>query len=163
MNQPHNLLGAPAYRPAPEWPRAPALAYAPPPPAPPDARLTVRPKPRRPDCAQDFDQVTLTKPLLLAVPHLRHGGPVDLVPPTRRGGTFYLDTRATALRRLPATPGAVARFAVPALSREHYLALGYEAREAGALGTVGVRPQLTFRLGEAVEGHPGYFELIPIR
>ena len=166
-DQPRAFLAGPAYHAPPQLARlvevpAPLLLPRLP---PPEARLTVRPQPRRPDCAQSFDLVTLAKPLLLAVPHLRAGGAVDLVPPMRRGGPWYLDTRSSASRRLPARLGAVARFRVPALSQEHYLAAGVDARPGrfgGALGTVGTRKSLCFRLGSEMPGHAGYYELLPV-
>ena len=161
MTQPSAFTGSPSL--APRLAPTPAAPWAPERPAlpPPDARLTVRPHGTRP-----ADIVTLAKPLLCAVPHLRAGAPVDLVPPMRRGGTWHLDTRATASRRLPPTPGKVARFAIPALSREHYLAAGVDARPGqfgGALGTVATRARLTFQLGREVDNFPGYFELLPVR
>ena len=55
----------------------PVLPVPPLPPPPPEAVLTVRVN----------GDVTLTKPLLLAVPQLRAGGPVDVVPPIKRGGS----------------------------------------------------------------------------
>ena len=157
---PTGFLSAPSYGssgrpgpvPAPEW--QPGLT------APLSLRavptLTVRPN----------GDVTLTKPLMQAVPHLRAGGPVDIVPPGQhgRGGTWHLDTRATAVRRLPAA--GVMRFRAAAPSRTHFIIPAVAATPGqfgGAHGTAGTRELLLFRLGPEVDGHPGYFELLPVR
>ena len=160
--------GLNAYRPAPTVPAPPA----PPRPVPlPEARLTIRPAPARVDAHRTGGLrpaatiVTPTKALLQAIPHLKHGAPVDVVPPARRGGTWYLDTRPTAPRRL-SHRGSVARFSIPALSREHLLTAGVDARPGqfgGSIGTVGVRHALTFALGPELDQHPGYFALLPLR
>lgn len=158
-----------------EVPPAPPRGEVPAP--PPDAVLTVRPRAGRPGT----DLVTLAKPLLVAVPRLRGYSPVDLVPPMRRGGMWHLDTRPTAPRRLPA-PGKPARFAIPSISREHYLATAVASQPGqfgGLKGTAGFRPALTFALGPEVmeevcirddhgklvcmERGTGYYQLLPVR
>ena len=169
MTHPTAFLGAPALHPGP----TPAQPYEPGVYAParvvlprsvptpmPEARLSIRPESRR-----GGHIVTLTKALLLAIPPLRGSGPVELVPPVRRGGTWHLDTRPTAARRLPA-PGRVARFAIPALPRELLVAPVIDARpgqRGGAQGGASVSGVLRFALGPEVAGAPGYFELLPLR
>ena len=123
------------------------------PPATPLPTLTVR-APNR---------VTLSKPLLACIGHLRHGAPVEVVPPLRRGGTWHLDTRPTAGRRLWARPGEAARFrSGHALGPEHFVQPALLARKGtkgGALGSAGHRAARTFGLGAEVPGHPGYYAL----
>ena len=169
---PTAFLGAPAL--APRIGPTPIAAFTPPAPvlaghpsgsrylpATLDPMLTVRPGRHRHDrVAQDV--VTLTKALLGAIPALKGGAPVELVPPHRRGGTWYLDARATATRRVERQKG---RFAIPALSREHYLTPTTNAPgvKSGLHGAGSVRPFLTFVLGRELENHPGYYELLPLR
>jgi hypothetical protein len=122
----------------------PALAILPP-------TLTVR-LPNR---------ITLSKTLCASIAHLRHGAPVEVVPPLRRGGTWHLDTRPTAGRRLSARPGEAARFrSGHALGPEHFVQPALVARKGtkgGALGSAGRRAARTFVLGTEVVGHPGYY------
>jgi hypothetical protein len=160
MNHPHSFTGNPfdrPHHPAPTAAQEPAVAYVPPVVAV-DARLTVRAS----------GNVTLAKGLLLAIPHLKRHAPVDLVPPLRRGGTWHLDTRPTAARRLSHTEterGSVARFEIRPPSPQHFLKTVVQSepgRFGGARGTAPVAA-LVFALGHEVAGHPGYFELLPVR
>lgn len=109
------------------------------------------------------NRVTLSKPLLACIGHLRHGAPVELVPPLRRGGTWHLDTRPTAGRRLCARPGEAARFrSAHALGPEHFAQPALVARKGTKGGARGSAPPLqarTFELAEALPGHPGYYAL----
>jgi hypothetical protein len=109
------------------------------------------------------NRVTLSKPLLARIGHLRHGAPVELVPPLRRGGTWHLDTRPTAGRRLCARPGEAARFrSAHALGPEHFAQPALVARKGTKGGARGSAPPLrarTFELADAVPGHPGYYAL----
>lgn len=176
MTQPQNrLLGAPSYENsppiAPTRAQEPGPAYVahPRPPAPLVLALTVRPDRIRPDRAPQ-DVVALRPELLRAIPHLKAGAPVELVAPPRRGGRWYLDTRSSAVRAVASKGDALrkprAYFNVPALSREHYLLPATNAKPGqfgGAAGTAGLRPFLSFALGPEVPGHPGYFELLPLR
>jgi hypothetical protein len=111
------------------------------------------------------NRVTLSKPLLARIEHLRHGAPVEVVPPLRRGGAWHLDTRPTAGRRLSARPGEAARFrSGHALGPEHFVQPALVARKGtkgGALGSAGRRVVRTFGLGPEVPGHPGYYLLRP--
>ena len=96
--------------------------------------------------------VTLSKALLGAIAALRPGAPVDLVPPVRRGQPWHLDTRSTAARRISPRLD-VARFTIPAPSREHFLRPAVPAqpgRFGGAQGTAGTHERLAFALGEEV-------------
>jgi len=108
--------------------------------------------------------ISLTQALLRAIPHLRAGAPVELVPPIRRGGTWHLDTRPTASRRLPAA--GAARFRTGhALRREFFLLPARPLATAHLHqvgGTAGLRSRLTFVLGAEVPGHPGYYVLVPV-
>ena len=112
------------------------------------------------------NRVTLSKPLLAHIEHLRHGAPVEVVPPLRRGGAWHLDTRPTAGRRLSARPGEAARFrSGHALGPEHFVQPALVARKGtkgGALGSAGRRVVRTFALGAEVPGHPGYYTLRPL-
>jgi len=104
--------------------------------------------------------------LYASIAHLRHGAPVEVVPPLRRGGTWHLDTRPTAGRRLSARPGEAARFrSGHALGPEHFVQPALVARKGtkgGALGSAGRRAVRTFVLGAEVPGHPGYYALRPL-
>ena len=171
MSNPTSFTSAPGYGsrpgPAPTPAQEPMDAYAPPPPRPRPLvlALTVRPDRIRPDRAPQ-DVVALRGELLRAIPHLKAGAPVDLVAPPRRGGTWYLDTRPTAVRRVGKDrERTAARFNMPALSREHYLQPvgATPGAFATAAGTSGLRPFLAFALGREVPGHGGYFELLPLR
>jgi len=125
--------------------------------------------------------VTLNKALLTALPQLKARGPVDLVPPVRRGGTWHLDTRPTAARRLEVRPSGPGRFRIAVPLREHLLVSGgtFAPGVFGqAAGTSGVRPFLRFSLGEEVQEEvcvrylgrqvcqvrgTGYYALVPVR
>jgi len=112
------------------------------------------------------NRVTLSKTLCASVAHLRHGAPVEVVPPLRRGGAWHLDTRPTAGRRLSARPGEAARFrSGHCLGPEHFVQPALAVRKGtkgGALGSAGARPLRRFVLGPEVPGHPGYYALRPL-
>ena len=100
--------------------------------------------------------VTLSKPLVSTLPMLRAGAPVELVPPRQTGGTWHLDCRPTAGRRLPGRPGSVARFtSAYAVRRDLFI-----VPLVGA-GTARILDSLTFALGPEVT--PGYYALLPVR
>lgn len=154
MNEPQAFRTAPARRSA----------------AAPPSQTADTPVPYAPPAEQPLlvvrlpNWVSLTQGLLRAIPHLKAGAPVELVPPARRGGTWHLDTRPTAGRRLPAT--GAARFRTGhALRREFFL---LPARPLATThlhqvgGTAGTRSRLTFRLGAAVAGQPGYYMLVAV-
>ena len=166
--QPTAFLPGPglnAFRPAPTPPPGVCLPLPPrllpPPPLRALPTLTVRPN----------GDVTLTKALLAAIPHLhgaeegREGSPVVIVVPARRGRGWYLDTRPRpgAGCRLP-DARQVARFRIPAPSRTHFLLPMPPAPGKGrARGTAGFCAALTFALGPELPAHPGYYELLPVR
>lgn len=119
------------------------------------------------------NRVTLSKALRLAIEHLKPGSPVDIVPPARRGGPWFLDTRATASRRLPQGHHARAEFATAhSLSAEHFI------KPSGIGQPNGRCSRLTFRLGEEVTERvcvpdaagrsvcgvrgTGYYRLLPV-
>ena len=164
MSQPPNnrFLSAPAYH-VPATGMRVVEVPAPLPLPGPEARLTIRPRPGR----EGHSFVTLTKELLRAIPHLKAGAPVDVVAPMRRGGPWHLDTRPTATRRVPVVaPGKLTRFTIPRVSSEHYLAPAVDTRPGvfgGLNGSAGLVPALHFALGPVVDGHPGYFTLLPLR
>ena len=162
-------------RPAPTPPQEPGPQEPAPPAFPADALLLVRPDPLR-----ACERVTLTKPLLGAIAHLKAGAPVDVVVPPRRGGAWFLDTRPTATRRVPG-PTQKPRLRIPQVSREHYLIAGVAPHPDQAhprtTGTSGYHELLCFRLGPEryervcvpdAQGRPvcswrptGYFALLP--
>lgn len=165
-SDPTGLHGAPALVPGSFYDlqqAAPVRFHDPCPPAPAPPPKALPPLLRvRPDARRGTTAVVLTKALLLAIPHLKAGAPIELVPPVRRGGPWHLDTRATAPRRIQCA--AVARFSTAPLSREHYLvpAAPLPGVKGGAGGTSYVRERLAFVLGAEVSGHPGYFVLVPV-
>jgi hypothetical protein len=111
-------------------------------------------------------RITLSKALCARIGHLRHGAPVEVVPPPRRGGTWHLDTRPTAARRLNLRPGEAARFrSGHTLGAEHFVQPALAVRKGlkgGARGSAAARlAARTFVLGPEVPGHPGYYALCP--
>ncbi len=156
MTQPANFLPSPSPGTGPLAHGAPLRLVEAPGAAPLVPVLTVRPN----------GDVTLAKPLLSAVPQLRAGCPVDVVPPNpkHRGGPWHLDARPTATRRLPRA--GVMRFRIVPPSRTHFLRPALSAvpgQFGGAQGTAGFRPALVFALGPEVPGAPGYFVLLPVK
>lgn len=112
-------------------------------------------------------RVTLSKALCASIGQLRHGAPVEIVPPLRRGGTWHLDTRPTAARRLSLRPGEAARFrSGHTLGAEHFVQPALAVRKGikgGACGSAAARlAARTFVLSTEVPGHPGYYALHPL-
>lgn len=109
----------------------------------------------------------LSKALLTAV-SVRAGAAVQVVVPAQKGGEWFLDThpRPGAGRALPSNPAARGQVRLPPVARHHFLV----ARPIGAgQGEGSIRgnrndhlPQLRFRLGPEMEGHPGYYRLLPL-
>jgi len=165
------------------------------PPAPP-ARKKYRPREEAVLSVRLPNRVTLSRALFQAIDrHLKERelrkpkeerarvgfGPgsistaVEIVPPGRRGGTWYLDTRATAGRRLPKSATARAQFVTShVLTRGHFLrptiqtvAAAGQTRKGGFHSSTSIaglhheiRSVLHFQLGEEVE--PGYYALLPL-
>lgn len=136
-----------------------------PPPLPPDTRITVRNMPAR-GRIKAHARVTLNRGVLAAIPKLLPEAPVDVVVPSKRGGTWFLDLRPTAVRRLPPSSEreGFARFHIAAVSTEHLLVPGGrfgKGEFGGAAGTTASLGERTFHLGpEIVED---YFALIPVK
>lgn len=101
-------------------------------------------------------RVVLSKALLAALPHLGCESPVEIVPPLRRGGTWHLDTRITAPRRLHRRRSTSATFySSHRIGPDHFL------RSTGIGSPPVLLDTLYFRLGPQMPGQTGYYTLLP--